>query len=188
MLFSDKLNFLMNLTQTSNKELAAAISVDRSLISLLRTGKRGMPRNREHISRMAYFFSKHCVADFQRHALSEMLEQSILRSSMPSSALAEYIFKWLSDDYDIVENTLSRISHTPAVPEPKHNISASNHISSSNDETEYFYGNSGKEKPFIDYSASCKRLSNLLRFCLLMTTIWNSCSRTIPSPLNFSPA
>ena len=78
----------MNLTQTSNKELAAAISVDRSLISLLRTGKRGMPRNREHISRMAYFFSKHCVADFQRHALSEMLEQSILRSSMPSSALA----------------------------------------------------------------------------------------------------
>ena len=106
----------MNLTQTSNKELAAAISVDRSLISLLRTGKRGMPRNREHISRMAYFFSKHCVADFQRHALSEMLEQSILRSSMPSSALAEYIFKWLSDDYDIVENTLSRISHTPAVP------------------------------------------------------------------------
>lgn len=53
MLFSDKLNFLMNLTQTSNKELAAAISVDRSLISLLRTGKRGMPRNREHISRMA---------------------------------------------------------------------------------------------------------------------------------------
>ena len=132
----------MNLTQTSNKELAAAISVDRSLISLLRTGKRGMPRNREHISRMAYFFSKHCVADFQRHALSEMLEQSILRSSMPSSALAEYIFKWLSDDYDIVENTLSRISHTPAVPEPKHNISASNHISSSNDETEYFYINS----------------------------------------------
>ena len=53
MLFSDKLNFLMILTQTSNKELAAAISVDRSLISLLRTGKRGMPRNREHISRMA---------------------------------------------------------------------------------------------------------------------------------------
>ena len=60
--------------------------------------------------------------------------------------LDQRIFEHFSDDYDIVENTLSRISHTPAVPEPKHNISASNHISSSNDETEYFYGNSGKRE------------------------------------------
>lgn len=35
MQFSNKLNFLMNITNTSNKELAEGISVDRSLISLL---------------------------------------------------------------------------------------------------------------------------------------------------------
>lgn len=45
--FSDKLNFLMNITQTSNKDLATGISVDRSLISLLRNGKRGMPKNQK---------------------------------------------------------------------------------------------------------------------------------------------
>ena len=38
MQYFDKLNFLMNITQTSNKELAAALSVDRSLISLMRSG------------------------------------------------------------------------------------------------------------------------------------------------------
>ena len=40
MQFSDKLDFLMRITNTTNKELSQAISVDRSLISLLRTGKR----------------------------------------------------------------------------------------------------------------------------------------------------
>ena len=40
MTFQEKLQFLMKITQTSNKELAANISVDPSLISLLRTGRR----------------------------------------------------------------------------------------------------------------------------------------------------
>lgn len=38
--FAEKLSFLMHLTQTSNKELAAELCVESSLISLMRTGKR----------------------------------------------------------------------------------------------------------------------------------------------------
>ena len=38
--FAEKLSFLMHLPQTSNKELAAGLCVDSSLISLMRTGKR----------------------------------------------------------------------------------------------------------------------------------------------------
>ena len=38
--FAEKLSFLMHLTQTSNKELAAELCVDPSLISLMRAGKR----------------------------------------------------------------------------------------------------------------------------------------------------
>lgn len=37
--FSSKLNFLMNITQTSNKELAKSIYVDPSLISHLKIWK-----------------------------------------------------------------------------------------------------------------------------------------------------
>lgn len=35
--FCNKMDFLMKLTQMKNKELAAEMAVDRSLISLLRT-------------------------------------------------------------------------------------------------------------------------------------------------------
>lgn len=43
--FHDKLIFLMNITQTSNKELAHPLSVDPSLISLFRSGKCNPARN-----------------------------------------------------------------------------------------------------------------------------------------------
>ena len=73
MQYFDKLNFLMNITQTSNKELAAALSVDRSLISLMRSGKRGLSRKGENIKRMARFFAQRVTAQYQRHVLSEIL-------------------------------------------------------------------------------------------------------------------
>ena len=66
MQFSEKLIFLMNITQTSNKELAVELGVDRSLISLLRSGKRGVPKN---VKRMARVFAERSTADFQRYAL-----------------------------------------------------------------------------------------------------------------------
>ena len=119
MIFSDKLNFLMNLTQTANKDLAAGISVDRSLISLLRTGKRGMPRNRDHISHMALFFAQRCTADFKRHALSEMLGQTILRSSMPTDVLAKYLEKWLINDSRTAEHLFDGINAAPTLPKIK---------------------------------------------------------------------
>ena len=61
MQFSNKLNFLMNITNTSNKELAEGIAVDRSLISLLRSGKRKTPHNHEHVMHMANFFARRCT-------------------------------------------------------------------------------------------------------------------------------
>ena len=56
--FSSKLNFLMNITQTSNKELAKSIYVDPSLISHLKSGNRKRPHNHQHIVNMAVEQSK----------------------------------------------------------------------------------------------------------------------------------
>lgn len=114
MQFSDKLNFLVQITQTTNKELAAELSVDRSLISLLRNGKRGLPRKRDLVEKMALFFARRCTAEFQRHALSEMLGQSVLRSEMPPEVLAGYLEKWLTDDSDIVVQMLGSMAARPA--------------------------------------------------------------------------
>lgn len=82
--FSSKLNFLMNITQTSNKELAKSIYVDPSLISHLKSGNRKRPHNHQHIVNMAEFFAKKSQAEFQRNAISEMLGKASISNSMPN--------------------------------------------------------------------------------------------------------
>lgn len=141
--FSDKLNFLMNITQTSNKELAANIFVDRSLISLLRNGKRGIPHNQNHIKNMAYYFAQCCTADFQRHALSEMLGQISIRSSMPTEILAEQLMKWLQGDRTIAEELIDGVEN--AKPKPVTN-SFTTPVPLTSEETTFYYGNSGRRK------------------------------------------
>ncbi len=120
--FHDKLIFLMNITQTTNKELAAALSVDPSLISLFRSGKRKRPQNPDYYTNMAAFFSRRCPAAFQRNALSEMLGQSSIGISMPTEELAESLTVWLSEGSEITANlfsTMNRpVSPTPAPKEP----------------------------------------------------------------------
>lgn len=54
--FSEKLSFLIHLAKTTNKELAAELSVDPSLISLMRTGKRKLFKNPAQTKKMASFF------------------------------------------------------------------------------------------------------------------------------------
>ncbi len=72
MQFYEKLIFLLNLTQTTNRMLAQELQVDPSLISRFRTGRR-LPRNREHIKSMSSYFARRCTTEYQRQALSQML-------------------------------------------------------------------------------------------------------------------
>lgn len=99
MLFYEKLSFLMSLTQTTNRMLARELRVDPSLISRLRRGNRGIPRNREHIKAMARFFSRHCVTEYQRQAVSEMLgiKQAF---TMKREHLSDILYYWLCDETD----------------------------------------------------------------------------------------
>ena len=98
--FSSKLNFLMNITQTSNKELAKSIYVDPSLISHLKSGNRKRPHNHQHIVNMAEFFAKKSQAEFQRNAISEMLGKASISNSMPNQMLAKCLENWLLNDVD----------------------------------------------------------------------------------------
>lgn len=136
--FSNKLNFLMNITNTSNKELAEGISVDRSLISLLRSGKRKTPRNQDHIMHMASFFAKRCSADFQFHALAEMLEKPELRPDISTGVLTEKLYNWMRGDTPMIEHIFENISNSPVAPpmpqQPNHTL-----LSSSQDGETHFY-------------------------------------------------
>ena len=103
----EKLSFLMNLTNTKNRTLAQEIHVDPSLISRLRTGKRGEPRNPSHTKAMSKFFARQCTTKYQRQALAEMIgaKQSL---TMKQEQLSDILYYWLRDDADKV----SRFMHT----------------------------------------------------------------------------
>lgn len=143
MQFSNKLNFLMNITNTSNKELAEGISVDRSLISLLRSGKRKTPRNHDHVRHMASFFARRCTADFQFHALAEMLNTPEIQSSLPTETLVDDLFNWMLGDTPMLEHILENVAHPQ---NPLNNIP--DHIPTrlsapTDGQTNFFYGNEG---------------------------------------------
>ncbi|MBO5153421.1 MAG: hypothetical protein J6C00_03585 [Eubacterium sp.] len=146
MQFSNKLNFLMNITNTSNKELAEAISVDRSLISLLRSGKRKTPRNHDHIRHMASFFARRCSADFQFHALAEMLEKPELRSSTPTETLVDYLYQWMLGDKPVLERLLENVSPIPPAPNLPPEGPLTHPSMPSEGLTQFFYGNEGKRE------------------------------------------
>ncbi len=105
MQFYEKLTFIMNLTQISNRELAQAIHVDPSVISRFRNGKRGIPRNREPLRNMAYFFALRCGGEYQRRALSEMAGVKRIITAKKDQ-LSEFLFHWLCGDSDEVDRFL----------------------------------------------------------------------------------
>ena len=114
--FAEKLSFLMHITETSNKELAAELSVDPSMVSLMRTGKRKLSKNPIQARKMALFFAKRSSAAFQRQALSEMLGQVAISPSMPTDALASCLESWLQGDRPITDTVLSGIHALPEQP------------------------------------------------------------------------
>lgn len=144
--FAEKLSFLIHITKTSNKELAAALSVDPSMISLMRTGKRKLSKNPEQAKKMALFFAKRCPAAFQRQALSEMLGQASISPSMPTEMLASSLESWLQGESDSIAGTFltgiqslplySEAAQTPpTVPAP-----------ASEGQTLFFYGEEGRRE------------------------------------------
>ena len=70
----EKLDFLMNITNTSNSALALNIKLDPSHISRLRRGERNALKNEACIGAMGAYFARHCEEDYQQKALAEASE------------------------------------------------------------------------------------------------------------------
>lgn len=144
MRFADKLSYLMSITQTSNKLLAAELGIDRSLVSMMRTGTRGMPRKKETVRNMAVFFARHSTADFQRRAIAEMLGQTMLSSSVPVEILATYLEKWLRGELGLVEQIVEGISETPvAAPSLQEGPAA---VPAPSKGADFYYGEEGRRE------------------------------------------
>ena len=107
MIFQDKLVFLMELTSTSNKQLAKAIMVDPSLISRLRTGARRVPENAEYIESMANYFALRCNTNYQIDALSEIIGKPNLFHVSDNNKISAALVSWLSTEAAISQSQAS---------------------------------------------------------------------------------
>ena len=149
--FAEKLSFLMHITETTNKELAVELSVDPSLVSLMRTGKRKLSKNPLQSRKMALFFARRCPAAFQRQALSEMLDQTSISLSMPVDELANSLERWLRGDMDLANTILSSLQTLPLQPElpsqaDSFSVPSSAPLCAAQNHTLFFYGEDGRRE------------------------------------------
>lgn len=153
MQFFEKLDFLMNITNTSNSALGQKVKLDPSHISRLRRGQRNAPKDEAVITKMADYFARHCESDYQLKALSYILKISMAVSD--SDALSKLIVKWLSseinDEIKAVGGFLSDLNKLNLTSKMTVNIAEENmKINESSplpqDEISVYYGIEGKRQ------------------------------------------
>lgn len=96
MKFYEKLDFLMNITNTSNSILGQKVNLDPSYISRLRRGQRNALKDKAVIEAMAEYFARHCMADYQLKSISDAL--NISKTIFDFSELQQLIVKWFSNE------------------------------------------------------------------------------------------
>ena len=166
MIFAEKLAFLMQLTTTSNKQLAEAVKVDPSLISRFRGARRGAPKNLNYTKAMADYFARKCEGNYQRIALSEALGRKNLQLQMGTDQLSTILFDWLTDTRDQVGqflNTFERFSFSD--PGGGDGGLAAQPVPRSDANSFAYYGNAGKRgavSALIDYLLAQARPGTLL--------------------------
>ena len=96
MQFYEKLDFLMNITKTSNSALGHKVKLDASYVSRLRKGQRRALKDFACIKAMAAYLAKNCKEEYQRKAVAEELKISTALAD--SDSLSEYLAKWLTDE------------------------------------------------------------------------------------------
>ncbi|HPE16321.1 MAG TPA: transcriptional regulator, partial [Oscillospiraceae bacterium] len=95
MQFCHKLDFLMNITNTSNSALSRSVNLDASHISRLRSGRRNAPRDRDYLKAMSGYFARRCTEDYQLKALFDTMKLS--PAAPGEGGTAEQIFLWLTE-------------------------------------------------------------------------------------------
>lgn len=106
-MFSEKLNFLMNLTETSSKELGEALYFDPSYITKLRTGKAEVQTHDNFIDPAALFFANRLKTAYQIQAAQAIFSVGQTWPDDPKKIKA-LIAIWLREDDDRYANYIEQ--------------------------------------------------------------------------------
>lgn len=121
-MFSEKLNYLMMITSTTNTELANALIVDQSVISRFKLGKREPAKDSHYFINIAKFFSHKIIKHNMQYKLSSFMNTS------NEKTLTHSICEWLKNNENHISNNM---------------------FFDSAYNTTYFYGNKGKQEAVI---------------------------------------
>lgn len=154
MQFSEKLNLLMDITNTTNSALARYVILDASYISRLRSGKRQPPHNKEIISQMAAYFARNCSEEYQRKAVRDALALNQFPKDV--LALTNSINIWLLAEKDNSQELVSKFLGNWSAMESSQPLETGpqgKNMDFPQDETAIYYGVAGKRQAVI-YSLS----------------------------------
>lgn len=142
----------MGLTETKNRQLAKAITVDPSLISRFRSGKRTPADNAEYIKSIADYFSTRLTTELQKDAIKLAIGKSYTDFSDKEN-ISQIIEFWLSSNDSISQSYGNMLLQSfegikfPFSEEFAEEICPLNKLSNDNKQTVYtYYGNKGKQQ------------------------------------------
>jgi hypothetical protein len=154
MQFSEKLNFLMDITKTTNSALARYVILDASYISRLRSGKRQPPHNAELINQMAAYFARNCSKEYQKKAVRDALDLNPFPNDVLT--LTDSINIWLLAEKDNTQELVAKFLGNLSAMESSLTLetgSRGKDMDFPRDETAIYYGVAGKRQAVI-YSLS----------------------------------
>ena len=159
-IIGDKLNFLMQVTETRNNILGKAIAFDPSYISRIRTGSRGVPKHRDFIYPAAAFFAQAVQTKEQKEKLAEAICPG---SGWPKDVniAISLIANWLKQDISIGSSFGSRTVGTPQFKTVESVASGS-----PDTQTGFYYGNPGKRKCVIQFLTELSALNEPVKLLL----------------------
>ncbi|MDD2585028.1 MAG: transcriptional regulator [Syntrophomonadaceae bacterium] len=154
MTFAEKLDLLMNITNTTNSVLARNISMDASFISRLRRGIRTPAKNVNYIQTMAEYFARNCRAEYQKTALREAIKSNSVIPLQDNGTVTEIIHKWLIVEIDnnTIDDFLEEVSQFKfKKAQPVKPIDVTRMEGSAASEMEVFYSAEGKQNAVITF-------------------------------------
>lgn len=150
-MFSNKLNFLMNLCGEKNTELSNYLQIDPSYISRLRAGTRQLTKNQDYLKRMGDFFSEKEYSDYQILLLENSINEG---KSWPTDReeKAELIYKFLADNSaDDIEKLFIELSEKDECFEKVEEDYIPPALPNKFTLNRYYFGTDGKKEAVMDF-------------------------------------
>ena len=110
--FGEKLELLMNMTNTTNNEIATALEIDPSLISRFRTGKRVPSATSGYRERIAGFIASKATQEYQKVALLELTDRVKEDSVDEIEFFTSILTSYLEDSTSITQKEVSHFIST----------------------------------------------------------------------------